>query len=286
MASKLVISLIEEGQEYQQYLAEEGARAARAAGFAPEVIYSEGNALVQIRRLFAYVHAPAADRPVAMLVLPVSGKGGDKLAQNAVDAGIGWVLLNREAPYIDELRRRAPKVPAFAVTVDHTEVGRVQGRLLRKLLPEGGPVLYVKGPPEAASAVSRHAGLEEVLRGSSIDLRIVFGDWTGASATKAVGKWLGLAPTPVRAIIAQNDDMAVAARAALLEAKLADPGVPVVGCDGLPKVGQRLVRERQMTATVVIPPPTTLAIDLLGRALRTGEAPPALTRLGVSAFPA
>ncbi len=286
MPQKLVISLIEETQDYQQYLAEDGRRAAKAAGFTPEVVFSEANAILQIRQLFQYVHAPAAERPAAIVVMTVSGKGGEKLASAAVNAGIAWVLINRDVDYLPALRRDAPKVPSFAVSIDHTEIGRIHGRIVRSLLPGGGPVLYVKGPPEAASSVARHAGIEESLRGSGIELRVVYGDWSSASATRAVEGWLRLKPGEVRAVVAQNDAMAVAARAALREAGAGPASIPLIGCDGLPHVGQRLVREGQMTATGVLPPPTTPAIELVARSLRTGDVPPLVTKLPLASFPA
>ncbi len=285
MAQKLVISLIEERQEHQRFLAEDGRRAAKAAGFVPEVVFSESNAILQIQQLFQYLRAPDGDRPVALVVMTVSARGAEKVAEAAVKEGIGWVLLNREGEYVANLRREAPKVPCFAVNVDYAEVGRIQGRILRALLPGGGPVLYVKGPPDTPSAAARHNGIEEALRGANVELKLVYGDWSAAGTTRSVQDWLRLKPGEVRAVVAQNDTMAVAARAALLEAGVAPPKIPVVGCDGLVNAGQRFVREGQLTATVAVPPPTAPAIEILARSLSSGEAPPAVTKLPLAAFP-
>ena len=45
--------------------------------------------------------------------------------------------MNRDADYVTDLRRQH-QVPVFAITSDHEEIGRIQGRQLGKLLPQGG----------------------------------------------------------------------------------------------------------------------------------------------------
>lgn len=286
MAQKVVISLISDAQEFQQVLAEDARKAARAAGLTAEVVFAESNAILQIHQLFRYVHAPEAERPVAMIVQTVVGGGGERVARAAAKAGIGWILVNRDVDYLEDLRREHPKLPIFALSADHQEIGRIQGRQIQSLLPDGGAVLYVKGPPEAPSAIQRHEGIEEALKGSKIDLRLVHGDWSGTSAERAVTAWLRLRPVHVGAIVAQNDAMAMTARAALVAGRPECEHIPVVGCDGLPQGGQRFVREGLMAATVVIPPATGPAIDMLARALRAGTMPPALTRLQPMSVPA
>jgi len=51
-------------------------------------------------------------------------------------------------------------------------------------------------------------------------------------------------------------------------------GLPFIGCDGLPKTGQVAVSRGLLTATVVIPTNTGLALEMLVNATRTGVAPP------------
>jgi ABC-type sugar transport system substrate-binding protein len=286
MAQKVVISLISDAQEFQQVLAEEARKAARAAGLEAEVVFAESNAILQIHQLFRYVHAPEVERPVALIVQTVVGGGGERVARAAAKVGIGWILVNREVDYLDDLRREHPKLPIFALSADHREIGRIQGRQIKTLLPGGGAVLYVKGPPEASSAIQRHEGIEEVLKGSKIDLRVLHADWSGTSAERGVVSWLRLKPVDVRGIVAQNDAMAMAARGALVAARPECEHIPVIGCDGLPQGGQRFVREGQMAATVVIPPATGPAIEMLTRVLRAGPMPPVLTRLQPMPVPA
>ena len=76
----------------------------------------------------------------------------------AAAAGIGWVVLNRLADYVHELRRNY-KVPVFAVSADNEEVGRIQGKQLDRFLPQGGSVLYIQGPSDSLVGKTRTDGL-------------------------------------------------------------------------------------------------------------------------------
>ncbi len=46
------------------------------------------------------------------------------------------------------------------------------------------------------------------------------------------------------------------------------------GCDGLPATGQAWVREKLLVATVLIPPLTGQAMEILAKALQFGTQPP------------
>ena len=70
----------------------------------------------------------------------MGGPALPQVARAAVAAGIGWVVLNREIGYVKQLRQ-AFKVPVFTVASDNLEIGRIQGRQLAALLPNGGSVL-------------------------------------------------------------------------------------------------------------------------------------------------
>jgi len=61
--------------------------------------------------------------------------------------------------------------------------------------------------------------------------------------------------------------------------------LPFTGCDGLPKSGQAAVRMGTLAATIIVPPNTTLALETVARAIRTGAQPPELGLTVPSAFP-
>lgn len=61
--------------------------------------------------------------------------------------------------------------------------------------------------------------------------------------------------------------------------------LPYTGCDGLPKTGQAWARSGLLAATVVIPPNTGQAIEMIVQALRSGVMPPERSITAVSSFP-
>jgi len=284
---RVVVSLITQDQEFQLLQAADARESARRLGLEAEVLFADNNAVLQIQQLFRCVHADEAERPAAIVTETVTGEGLERVARNAVQAGIAWILLNRRVAYMDALRRERPGLAIAMVGTDQEEVGRIQARQFKALLPHGGAVLYLQGPPDTSVAQERLRGAEEGLRGAGIELRVVNGDWTEASGEKAVAAWLRLKSAegqrPVL-LVAQNDAMALGARRALVAASPEWARVPVVGCDGLPESGQQRVRAGEMAATVVMPATAGAAIDLVNRSLR-GERPPAEIVLAPRGFP-
>ena len=287
MAARVVVGLLSDQQEFQLMQAADARDAAARAGLAVEVVFADNNAVQQIQQLFREIHAPEGERPAAIITETVTGEGLERVARNAVRAGIGWVLINRSVGYLASLRAERPQLPIANVTVDHEEVGHIQGRQLRVLLPKGGAVLYIQGPSDTSAAIGRLSGSEEAIRGAGIELKLLNGDWTEDSADKAVSTWLrlktseGLRPL---AIAAQNDAMAVGARRAVRAGRKEWAGLPFIGCDGLPEGGQKLVTRGELTATIITPTTAGPAVALVARAL-AGERTPAELKLAPRSFP-
>ena len=289
MAERLVVSLTTADQEYQALQGDDAREAGRRHGVEVEVLFAEDNAVKQIQQLFRFVHAPEGERPAALLVHTRVADGLERVARNAARAGVGWILLNRTAPYVDGLRSEHPRVAIAAVTSDHLEVGRIHARQLGGLAPAGAHVLYVQGPAETPAARLRLEGLEEAARGRSYDFKVVNGEWTAASAEKAVAGWLRLKTSDLfqpAVVVCQNDLMARGARAALERLRPEWARVPFLGCDGLPKGGRREVDEGRLAATVAMPSCAGPAVDLVVKWLRAGAVPPAQTVLAPAPYPA
>ena len=241
-----------------------------------EVSFAEGHAVVQIQQLFKHIHAQPEDRPIAIVVEPTTGEGLERVARNAVKAGIGWILLNADVAYLDELRASHGELPIAALGTDQREVGRIQGRQARALVPAGGRVLCVQGPAEAAATGRRLDGLKQAL-GAGYEVRGVNGDWTSAGGAKAVASWLRLKTAEAfrpDVVVCQNDSMAIGARKALREHRREWEDVPFLGCDGLPGGGQKQVAEGSLAGTVVTPSNSGPALELVARWLKTHEALP------------
>lgn len=280
MGTRIVVAVVSSTQDFQVAQAADASAAGQKAGVEVEVISAEGNAIQQIHQLYKFIHAPVGQRPAAIVVEPVSTEGMDRLARNALAAGIGWVIQQWKNDYLSQLRRENPKLPVVAVTVDEEETGRIQAAQLRALRPGGGALLLVQGPLESSTAVSRFRGLEQALAASRIELkRVLNGDWSTASAEKAVRAWMRLgtsAGTNIDLIASQNDSMAQGARKAIQELRPEWSSLPMTGCDGLPDGGQRMVANGQLSATIIKPTTTGPAIELLARVLKGQQAPPEL----------
>src|SRR5262245_29413404 len=286
---KFVVSLMVAENDYQQEQAAAAREAARGLGAEIDLIFAGNDAVAQGQQLLEYIQSPSR-RPDGIICHPV-GTPLAQVARQAASAGIAWAVLNREADYIPDLRRTA-KVPIFSVTVDQREVGQIQGRQIRALLPEGGLVLYVMGPTSNPAMQMRAAGLESA-KPANVQLRSLPGKLTEQSGYDAVKNWLSLSTSrssPVKLVAAQNDNMAMGARRALSEKTLgADrerwEGLPYVGCDACPPTGQKWVQQGLLTASVFLPPSAGRALELMAKALETSEQPSERTQLSPLPFP-
>jgi ABC-type sugar transport system substrate-binding protein len=273
----VVVSLITSNQEFQLMQAADARAAAERVGVAVEVVFAEHNAVQQIMQLYKFVHAPEEQRPAAIVVEAVRDEGMERLARNAVKAGIGWVSQQGRTGYLASLRAESGKVPVASVSVDEEEIGRIQARQFHALRPKGGGVLVLQGPIDSPTAVARFRGLKEAISGSSITLkRVLNADWTERGAEAAVTSWLQLKTTEavgIDLVGSQNDSMASGAQKAIRELRKDWARIPCTGCDGLPEGGRRMVDARQLAATIVKPTTAGPAVELVARAIQGQPVP-------------
>ena len=285
-----LISLTNDDNDYQIEQASAARSAAAKMGVELEIIYATNDGILQSQQLLNRIQSSSAPRPHAILLEPAGATALPQVARAAAAAGIGWVVLNRDADYISDLRRTY-HVPVFAITSDHEEVGRIQGRQLMALLPKGGTVLYVQGPGESSAAKQRYIGTLET-KPDGVQLRVLKAQWTEASANKVVASWLRLSTSRdahISAVCAQDDSMAMGARKAFEEC-LGDKrkdweSIPFLGCDGLPKTGQEWVRNKLLVATIFIPPNTDQAMEMMMKSMETGAQPPERTFTSARSLP-
>jgi len=284
-----LLSLTNDDNDYQVEQTKAAQQAARKLGVELQIVYARNDGIVQSQQLLNSIQSTTAPRPDAIMFEPAGSTAHPQVARAAAAAGIGVVLLNRDADYVADLRRQY-HVPVFALTSNHEEIGRLQGQQLGTLLPNGGNVLYIQGPGENLAAKQRYTGLLET-KSNSVQLRVLKAHWTEASAYKAVSSWLHLTTSrqaKIEAVCAQDDSMAMGARKAFEECSdLRDQlqRMPFLGCDGLPKTGQEWVRSNLLAATIYIPPNADQAIEMMDKSIATGALPPERTFTAAKPFP-
>jgi ribose transport system substrate-binding protein len=277
---KFLVSLTTNENDYQAEQASSAEQAARKFGIELQILYADNDAINQSTQILKAIQANEEDRPNAIVFEPVGGTALPQVARAAASAGIGWAVLNRDANYISELRKTS-KAPIFAVSSDHVEIGRIQGRQCAALLPTGGTILYIQGPSENSAAKERTLGMMES-KPANIHLTILKGQWTEESSQRAVRSWLKLSTSQkatIDLIAAQDDSMAIGARKAFQDLPTENErehwlSIPYLGCDGLPKTGQAWVRSGILTATIFIPPNTGQAIEMLVDGIQNGKSIP------------
>ncbi|HXY13710.1 MAG TPA: substrate-binding domain-containing protein [Terriglobales bacterium] len=275
----LILSLTNKDNDYQLEQAAAADEAAKRLGVSLQILSAENDAITQSQQLLQLIQSRSTVVADGIIFEPVGGTALPQVARAAAIAGIGWVVLNREVEYLHDLRQTY-QVPAFAVSSDHEEVGRIQGRQLAALLPQGGSVLYIQGPSENLAAKQRATGMYDT-KPAEIEIKMMRAQWTEASAHRTVSSWLRLSTshqTHIDVIAAQDDSMALGARKAFEElpegsARERWLSLPYIGCDGLPNSGQAWVRKGLLTATIYIPANAGKAVDMLAQALRTGSLP-------------
>jgi serine/threonine protein kinase/ABC-type sugar transport system substrate-binding protein len=279
--------------EYQELLREDFLKGARGYGFPARVFRADNDSQKQVAQIQECLREPPDRRPTVMMVSPVRESPLVSIAHEAARLGIGWVSLVRWWDYVNQLRAEFPDLPIFSVGADQTEIGRIQAKQLLALLPGGSELVYIQGPIGTSTAIRRYGGVREVLREVSLDVFTLHSDWTRKGGERALLDWANVFKSrelPAFIVGAQNDAMAMGARDAVGSLakdhpKLNAESVFFLGCDGSPTFGQRLVIERQLAATVIIPVCAGRALAEIASMLRGGPIPPATLALKPEPFP-
>lgn len=256
-----------------------------------EVLNAEMDAVTQGQQLLRLVQSRPEARPDAILVEPVSASGLPRVAEAAVAAGIAWVVSNGEVDYLSLLRKTG-KAPVFVVSQDHVDVGRIQGRQIGAILPDGGSVLYLRGPAMSWWATKRFEGLESA-RPRNVEVKsLKVQGLTEKDADKAVSTWLSLSrarPEGTQLIMAQNADSILGVMKAL-EVNTSSSertkwlALPRAGLGTSSRV-RGLVAQGVLTAAVVTSPTLDKAVEMLARAITEGSQPQEQTFVQAHSYP-
>jgi ABC-type sugar transport system substrate-binding protein len=198
-----------------------------------------------------------------LVISPNDGAALAPAVQAAIDAGLVVATVDRTVVDVATLAH---------VGADNVEGGRLQGRYLIEILPDGGDIIELQGQPGATPAIDRHAGLDEVLSAQDkINVAVSqTAEFARAKAVTVLEAALASNPEP-KAVVCANDDMAFGAIEALADADLT---IPVIGFDALPEALQA-IQAGTMAATVEQFPgkQSTTAIDIVMAKLLDGTDP-------------
>lgn len=297
MTKRIGLFLVSDQMAYQRLLAEDALRAAQKAHIDLDVFSADDTAAQQSNQIVKFLHAHP-DEQLAIISMPVMDIGHEQplenLGRKVLSRGVAWMLLNRDVePHVLRMRGEFPSLPVGLVTIDNLEIGRIQGRQVKSLLPaKGATILHVLGSTMTSAARDRAVGLREVVT-PFVTLYEVQAMWSPDAAEKLVARWLSSAAHEgaLHAIVCQNDPMAVGARRALvrLSRERNKPEwrrMPLLGVDGLLTEGRRLVDERALVATVIVPPTSGRAVELLAKAWQSQTPVPQKVVLEPKPYPA
>lgn len=120
---RLLLSVLNDTNDYQVEQVKVARQACARVGADLEVVYAEDDGVLQSQQLLQRIQSPTEPVPDVIMFEPAGSTTLPQVARAAAGAGIGWVILSRDAEYIPELRSNSD-FPVFAVASDHQEIGR------------------------------------------------------------------------------------------------------------------------------------------------------------------
>ena len=209
----------------------------------------------------------------AILLAPVVATGWDSVLEEAKEAEIPVVLLDRRVDSSDDLY-------LTAVGSDLEHEGQVAGQwLVDEVAGEECRVVELQGTTGSSPAILRKSGFEKAIQGhDNIEIvRSQTGDFTRSRGKQVMESFLQAenGGADICALYAHNDDMAVGAIQAIKEAGL-NPGedILVVSIDAVPDIFKAMA-DGDANATVELTPNMAgPAFDALEAYWKDGTTPP------------
>jgi ABC-type sugar transport system substrate-binding protein len=154
-------------------------------------------------------------------ISPLVETGWEEIFQEAKDAGIPIILVDRRADVTEDLY-------VTYLGSDFLEEGRNAAREMVKLTDGRANIVELTGTPGSAPANDRFKGFREIIRDYP-DMKIIdsqTGDFTRARGKEVMEDFLQKYVNTITAVYAHNDDMALGAIQAIEEFGLR-PGVDI-----------------------------------------------------------
>jgi simple sugar transport system substrate-binding protein len=215
--------------------------AAEARGV--ELMFADGQQLQenQIKAIRTFI----AQQVDVIGVSPVVEDGWESVFQEAKDAGIPIILVDRRANVEEDLY-------ATHLGSDFVEEGRNAARAMVKLLDGKGRIIEITGTSGSAPAIDRYKGFREILQDYP-DIHIIAsadGDFTRARGNEVMADMLELYGDRIDGLYSHNDDMAIGAIKAIESFGL-KPGedIKIVSIDAIRDAFQAMI-DGKLNATV------------------------------------
>jgi ABC-type sugar transport system substrate-binding protein len=241
--SNLVVGFAQIGAESEWRTGNTASIKEAAESLGVELIFSDAQQKQenQIKAIRTFI----AQQVDVIGVSPVVETGWESVFQEAEEAGIPIILVDRRAAVSEDLY-------ATHLGSDFVEEGRNAARVMIKLLNGRGNIVELTGTVDSAPANDRYVGFREILQGYP-QMRIIAsesGDFTRAKGKEVMEGFLQRYGDQIDALYAHNDDMAIGAIRAI-EAYGLKPGqdIKIVSIDAIRDAFQAMV-DGKLNATV------------------------------------
>lgn len=208
-----------------------------------ELLFSDGQQKQenQIRAIRRFI----AQQVDIIGVSPIVETGWDSVFQEAQDAGIPIVLVDRRADVVEDLY-------VSYLGSDFVEEGKNSARVMVDLLEGEGNIVELVGTVGSAPAIDRYQGFREITKDYP-GIKIIAsesGDFTRAKGEEVMGDFLQLYGQDIDAVYAHNDDMAIGAIRAIEDYGL-KPGqdIKIVSIDAIRDAFQAMI-DGKLNATI------------------------------------
>jgi galactofuranose transport system substrate-binding protein len=239
----LVVGFAQVGAESEWRTGNSESIKSTAESLGVELKFADGQQLQenQIKAIRTFI----AQQVDVIGVSPVVETGWDSVFQEAKDAGIPIILVDRQASVPEDLY-------ATHLGSDFVEEGRNAARVMVKLLNGKGNVVELSGTEGSAPAIDRYKGFREVIKNYP-DIHIIdseTGDFTRARGKEVMGNLLQKYGKKINALYSHNDDMAIGAIKAIENYGL-KPGqdIKIVSIDAIRDAFQAMI-DGKLNATV------------------------------------
>ncbi len=226
---------------FQTYIVEAAKNAAKDANITLDVQDAQEDVIKQQDQVNTLIEQGVK----ALIVVPVDTSAMEAITAAASEAGIPLVYVNRN-PFGEGA------IPEGVYYVGSQEVvaGEFQANYLEEMLPDGGGVAILQGILSNEGALKRTEGNEKVL-GANPAFKILAketGNWQRDQGLTLTENWLTAYGDDLKAILANNDEMALGAVQALQAAGRTD--VIVMGVDAIDDA-KAAVADGTLAATVL-----------------------------------